>query len=193
MRMLSIGFTVLLLAVDLTPLQAGIMYQLRSNGPKGASECTVWAEGSAYRVEAEISDSLPEFQRQYPILISTDEGRTRRYLRPEDKTWYEESSQTVRGSIAIGSNPHVQEPKVALIEESSNEVIGGRPTRRFVLKASCVVESEIETEKIRLHKSVTALLVVATLAARLKSRNSLSVTCSISGMSTMESGRSCRR
>jgi len=161
--MLRIGFAILLLAMSLTPLKAGITYQLRSNGPKGKLECTVWAEGSAYRVETEISDSLSEFQRQYPIVISTDAGRTRRYLRPEDKTWFEESSQTVRGSIAIGANPRVQEPKVALIEESSDEVIGGRPTRQFVLKASCIVESDIDTEEIRLHKSVTALLVVANI------------------------------
>jgi hypothetical protein len=161
--MLGLRVIGVLLAIGLTPLQAGVTYQLRIDGPKGAVVYAVWSQGSAYRAEARISDALSEFRRQYPIEISTDEGRARRYLRPKDKTWFEESPQTARGSIAIGQNPHVREPSVTLIEESSNDVFAGRPARRFVLKASCVVESEIDTEKIRLHQSLTALLVVTNI------------------------------
>jgi len=119
----------------------------------------VRAEGKAYRAQAEISDGLTELQRQYPIVISTDGGATQRYLRPDDKTWYEQSSRPA-GLIAIGTHPRLQEPAVSLTEEISNDVVDGRPTRRFVLKASCVVESDIDTETVRLHKSVIALFSV---------------------------------
>lgn len=143
-------------------LHTGITYQVHFGGAKSAA-FTVWAEGSAYRVQAHDPDSLSEFQRQYPIIISTDGGETRRYLRPEDKTWFEKPRRATQGLIAVGANPIIQEPTVTLIEESAADVIDKRPARQFVLKASCVVESEIGSEKVRLHKSVTALLLVTNL------------------------------
>jgi hypothetical protein len=159
----NIGFAAMYLALTLSTLYAGIKYQLHFDGPKGAVVFTVWADGPAYRTQAETSENLSEFQRQYPIVISTDGGKTRRHLRPENKTWYEDPGRMPRGFIAIGANPRIEEPAVTLVEESSAEVIDRRPTRQFVLKASCVVASEIESEQVRLHKSITALLLVTNI------------------------------
>jgi hypothetical protein len=159
----NLCFAVASLLMVLNPLYAGITYRLRFDGP-GSVVFTVWADGSAYRAQAEAPEGLSDFQRQYPIVISTDGGMTRRHLRPEDKTWYEEPGRATRGSIAIGANPSVHESTVTLIEESSTDGITARGTRQFVLKASCVIQSEIGSEKVRLHKSVTALLLVTNIA-----------------------------
>ena len=76
----SIGFAVLLAAA--VQAEAGITYQLRTERRGRTTTATVWAEGSSYRVETRASEDMDEMQRQYPIVISTDGGRTQRHLRP---------------------------------------------------------------------------------------------------------------
>ena len=152
---------VVMLCTAATPLVGGITYRRRIEGSKGITMFRVLAKDNSYREQAEASESLSEFERQYPIEISTDGGKTRRYLRPENQTWYQESNETVRGSIGIGLNARVRKPMVTLNDEDSSDVIDGRSTRKFVLKISYLVESEIGSERVRLHKTRTVLLWVA--------------------------------
>lgn len=161
LRIVSIGFVLLLAAVR---APAGINYQLRSEHEGKTTVSAVWADGSFYRAEAKASEDMPEFQRQYPIVISTDGGKTHRYLRPADETWYELSRETPGQRIVIGKNARVRQPKVALTEESSTEQIAGLATRKYVLKASCVLESDEGSEKLKLHKARTVLLWVSDVA-----------------------------
>lgn len=156
-------FVTMLLVSTPRPLLAGIAYKLRVEGRTGAHLFTISAEGMSVRSEVEPSGNLSEFQRQYPIVISTDGGKVQRYLRPEDKTWYEQSNDKARGSIAIGTNPRVLQPAISMTEEASSDVIGGQRTRRYVLKTSFVIESEIGTEKVSLHKTSTVLLWVVAI------------------------------
>ncbi|HEX2120723.1 MAG TPA: hypothetical protein VHL59_03690 [Thermoanaerobaculia bacterium] len=53
---------------------------------------------------------------------------------------------------------------MTLTEEVSSDVIDGRPARKFVLKISYVIESEIGSHKVRLHETDTVLLSVANMS-----------------------------
>jgi hypothetical protein len=158
----SIGIAFLLAAA--ASAHAGITYQLRVERPRRTTVSTVWADGSSYRVETRASEDMDEFQRQYPIVISTDGGKTQLHLRPANETWFAQSSEAPRWRDAIGKHPRVRRPKVDLIRESANEEIAGLATRRYVLKASCVIETEEGSETLKRHLTRTVLLSVADVA-----------------------------
>jgi hypothetical protein len=156
-----------MIALVLTAVQtwAGITYQLRSVTAKGVIlTSTVWASGDSFRTEMEHSEDAPELNRQYPIAISNDGGRTIRALRPENHTWYEHSNNITEDVTAIGRNAKLLQPSVTLVEETSDEKFAGMKLRSFVLKVSYIVESDIESEKIRVHETRTVLFLVADLA-----------------------------
>ncbi len=44
---------------------------------------------------------------------------------------------------------------MSLTEEVSEEIFDGRKTRKFLLKASCIIESTVESEKLREHHAIT--------------------------------------
>jgi len=156
---------------------AGITYQVRSVTTKGVSlTFTVWASGDSYRTEMEPSEDAPEISRQYPIVISNDGGHTERAIRPWNRTWYERSNDISRSRSmpAIGTNARIVQPSITFVEEASDEQFAKLRTRKFVLKVSYIVESEIDTEKVRLHKTRTVLFWVAELACAPRSTVRLS-------------------
>jgi hypothetical protein len=124
---------------------------------------TVWASGDSYRTEMEPSQDAPEINRQYPIVISNDGGQTERAVRPRNRTWYERPNDTSRSVTAIGRNARIVQPIIILVEEASDEQFGELKTRKFVLKTSYIVESEIDSEKVKAHKTRTVLFWVAAL------------------------------
>ena len=161
-RILSVTTILVLTAVQSL---AGIKYQLRRVSAKsGTTVFTIWADGNSYRAEMEPSEEASELDRQYPIVISSDGGKTERALRPANLTWYERPSDTRQKVVALGWNAKVYEPSVTLTEESSNEQIAGVATRKFVLKTSYIVESEFGSEKVKLYKTRTTLLWIADVA-----------------------------
>lgn len=145
-------------------LHAGIRFELRTEHRGRTTSSTVVADGQSYRVEAKRIDENDEFTRQYPIEISTDGGKTRKRLRPFNETWYEQKKERLDGTIAFGKDPRVRHPRVSLTEETEPAVIAGLPARKYVLRASCVIETDAGSEKLKLHKERTVLLWVADLA-----------------------------
>lgn len=145
------------------PVFGGAHYQLRvqfSNGPRVR---TIWADGASFRAETEASENVSEHERQYPIEISTDGGVTLRYLRPENQTWYERSDVRDLSFFAHGVNPRLLQPTVSLTEEVSEELFDGRKTRKFLLKASCIIGSTLESEKLKEHDAITVSFWVVDL------------------------------
>lgn len=145
-------------------LRAGITYRLRVETVKGkVANYTVWADGRASRTEIAPYEDMPELQRQYPIVLSMDGGKTLLYLRPENHTWYEHSDKTRprQDIVAVGTNARLLEHNVTVTDEVSDEKIAGLATRQVVVRASWVIESEIDTEKVKLHKTRTLLIWVA--------------------------------
>jgi hypothetical protein len=145
-------------------IRAGVTYQLLVNNAKGNSVTyKVWADGKSYRTEVAPYEGMPELERQYPIVLSTDGGKTRLHLRPENRTWYKDSDKklTPQDIVAAGTNARLLERNVSLEEEVSDEKIADLATRKIVVRASCVIESEIDTETIKLHKTRTLLVWVA--------------------------------
>ncbi len=146
----------LLLAV---PAHAGIAYKLRVHRAKGDVVSAVVADGSAYRSEVEVTKETEEYLRQYPIVISTD-GKTLQFLRPEDRTWYTKREGIV-GTAAVGKDPRATKPQVSFAEEPSEDVIAGMATRKFVLKASFIVETSLGGQTLKLHKARTVIFWIA--------------------------------
>ena len=145
-------------------VRAGITYKLRVETAKGkVANYTVWADGQASRTEITPYENMPELERQYPIVLSTNGGKTLLYLRPENHTWYERSDKTrpLQDIAAVGTNARLLEHNVTVTEEVSGEKIAGLATRQVVVRASWVIESEIDTEKVKLHKTRTILIWVA--------------------------------
>jgi len=80
-----------------------------------------------------------------------------------NRTWYKRPNDTSRSVTAIGRNARIVQPSISLVEEASDEQFGELKTRKFVLRASYIVESEIDSETVKLHKTRTVLLWVAEL------------------------------
>ena len=158
------AFLALVLCVAGADLHAGIRFELRSEQRGQTFSTSVVADGQSYRTEAKLTAESGELLRQYPIEISTDAGKTRKRLRPFNQTWYQPTKERLDGTMPFGKDPQVRQPKVSLTEEAENSVIAGLPTRKLVLKASCVIESDAGTEKLKLHKHRTVLLWVAEMA-----------------------------
>ena len=144
--------------------RAGITYELRTEHKGKVAVSTVVADGQSYRVETKVFGEDADFTRQYPIVMSTDGGKTEKYLRPANNTWYAKSTEPVLGSTPPGEDVRWKKPEVTLIEEPESEVIAGLATRKFVLKASCVIESDVDSEILKLHKTRLVLLWVADVA-----------------------------
>jgi len=138
-----------------------------------AGASAVFADGESYRVEAKGIDENDEFTRQYPIVISTDGGKTHRRLRPEARTWYEEPNHGVVGHQPYGKDTRVKQPRVTLADEGASDEIPGLPTRKLVLRASFVVETDGGSERLRMHKTRTLLMWVADVSCAPRAANAI--------------------
>lgn len=163
MAMMRIGLLALSFLLLREPVFGGIQYRLREQRSAGPVMQTVSADGASSRVETEVSENVSEGERQYPIVISTDGRVTQRHLRPENQTWYEYSDERDPGVFALGENPRLLQPAVSLTEEVSAEIFDGRKTRKFLLKASYVIESTMESEKLKEHTAIAASFWVVDL------------------------------